>query len=133
MFFILTFCSANTFAQQTPDTAYIDLYLDAMAFFDNKEFTNGIKKGYTLPGFWHSDGFVTPRGEEIYGSISTRGTLHNERHRRLLTLQAGYTYSVLSGFDLRFSAGAYATSASQIDYFYTFTMGFNGALYSRNR
>ena len=39
-------------AQQTADTATIELRLDAMAFFDNKELTSNIKKGYTLPGFY---------------------------------------------------------------------------------
>ena len=50
--FVLTNSAIAAFAQQMSDTAYIGMNLDAMAFFDNKEFTNGIKKGYTLPGFY---------------------------------------------------------------------------------
>ena len=48
---VLALSAFAALAQQSSDTANIALSLDAMAFFDNKEFTNGIKKGYTLPGF----------------------------------------------------------------------------------
>lgn len=107
------------------------------------DYKRGFAAQYTLwlrykglqaeAGFWRGDSFVTPRGEEIFGSISTRGSLnYNEQRRRLLTLQAAYVHSVLSGFDLRFSAGVYAASVGQIDYFYTLTMGFSGALFGRH-
>jgi len=49
---ISTFISIffNSIAQ--PDSSGVGLYLLGQSFFDNKEFTGNIKKGYTHPGFY---------------------------------------------------------------------------------
>ncbi len=53
--------SVNSFAQDSNkmvDTSGFKVRLYSSAFFDNKEFTSDIKKGYTYPGF-----FIQPRVE----------------------------------------------------------------------
>ena len=87
-------------------------------------------------GFWQAHSFINPRGEELFGSVSTVSKNFNQTHRHLITAQATYTRSPMHGFELRFAAGLYAdlcqikarSSQGAADYFYTLTIRFNGPL-----
>lgn len=97
-------------------------------------------KGLTAEaGFWQAKKFFNPRGEELYGSVSTLGVHYNQAVRQLLTAHASYAVGPLQGFELQFTAGLYAdikqikahSSQGAADYFYSLTLRFNGNLLSK--
>jgi len=61
--FVSILLSINSYSQSSncgldKDTTSVKAYLYSSAFFDNKEFTNDIKKGYTHPGFFFQPRFI---------------------------------------------------------------------------
>ena len=58
-------------AKERPDSSRLSLRLNALAFFDNREYSGPIKKGYTLPGF-----FVEPLLAYGHGRFSMEAGLH---------------------------------------------------------
>lgn len=87
-------------------------------------------------GYWESNRFINPRGEELFSSVSTLSSTFNKEKRRLATAKFGYSYHTRSGFGLCFMAGLYAdidqiqqgTSSGTYEYYYTLIMSFGGKL-----
>lgn len=90
-------------------------------------------------GYWQAKHFINPRGEELFGSVSTISSAFNQPHRQLITAQASYTVGPIGGFELRFGAGLYAdinqikanSSQGAADYYYTLTLRYNGQLFRK--
>lgn len=87
------------FRDSLSDSASYGLSFYSSAFFDNKEFTGDIKKGYTLPGFFIQPRIVykpTPKSS-ISGGFHTlyyAGTDSTERFVPVLTLQCALTSNI---------------------------------------
>ena len=74
--FIFTYVllSVDSFSQEVngsidKDTAKIKVQLYSSAFFDNKEFTSNIKKGYTYPGFFFQPRLYFKPSSKTYFSV----------------------------------------------------------------
>lgn len=68
-------------------------------------------------GYWHSNKFVNPRGEELFGSYSFVRPEFNEDIRKLITAKIIYSVEVAKGFNLggKFET-YYDTKASILDW-----------------
>ena len=74
-------------------------------------------------GYWNASGFLNPRGEPIFGSISTVNKIYNEKRRELLTTKLMLKHNYTSGLSI--SAGIetyYDFSSSTLEYAYCFRM-----------
>lgn len=90
-------------------------------------------------GFWKAYKFINPRGEELFGSISTISSDYNKENRHLITSSYNYMYKFKSGFEIGFAAGMYVdlnktlvenSESGTFEYFYTLSMKFNNRIYS---
>lgn len=80
-------------------------------------------------GFWYSNGFVNPRGEELFGSVSTINPIYNESIRRLGTLTLEYQKRFMSSMLLNANFKAYFDFKSNLlEYSYTLRLIFDGEL-----
>ncbi|HRX30249.1 MAG TPA: hypothetical protein P5349_00005 [Tenuifilaceae bacterium] len=80
-------------------------------------------------GYWFSNKFVNPRGEELFGSVSTLGSTFDENTRKLITAEITFFKGTTKNFS--FSAGFngyYDLNNSNFEYSYTFRMKFDGGL-----
>lgn len=90
-----------------------------------------IHRGSTTLEFgqWISDGFINPRGEELYGSLSTIGSEFNEQNRMLTTLSIEYQKHIAADFLVCANAKAYYDFKSGLlEYSYTLRLAYNGEL-----
>lgn len=91
------------------------------------------KKSRIEAGYWKSNSFFNPRGEELYSSISTLDSSFNLVNRSLLTAAYTFTHSSKTGFELSLKAGLYADlgKGGSLEYYYTLIMKFNNKLFTR--
>ncbi|MEW5846398.1 MAG: hypothetical protein AB1777_09055 [Bacteroidota bacterium] len=80
-------------------------------------------------GFWYSNGFVNPRGEELFGSVSTINPIYNQSVRRLGTFTLEYQKRFMSSMLLNANFKAYYDFKSNLlEYSYTLRLIFDGKL-----
>ena len=86
-------------------------------------------------GLWKSTGFVNPKGEELFGSLSTVDSTLNQKDRNLITVNYIYQKLVAKGFTVEFRFDVYYDYKPSIfDYSYTFRMVFDDSfLLNKNR
>ena len=53
-------------------------------------------------GYWHSSGFVNPRGEELFGSYSQVKPVFDSKIRNLYTAKLIYSVEIAKGFSFRY-------------------------------
>jgi len=81
-------------------------------------------------GYWQSSTFVNPRGEELFGSISTVDTTFNQKERNLVTAKFMFSKMVAKGFIVELRLDVYNdVKSSTFDYSYTFRMIFDDQLF----
>jgi len=80
-------------------------------------------------GYWYASSFINPRGEELFGSLSTVNPLFDSKIRKLITCSLEYSKTLHQGFTFGFGVnGYYDTKQGLLDYSYTFKMFFDGEL-----
>ena len=80
-------------------------------------------------GYWHARSFINPRGEELFGSLSTVNPTLDSKVRRLVTCSLEYSKTIQQGFTFGVGVnGYYDTRQGLLDYSYTFRMIFDGEL-----
>ncbi|HDP74274.1 MAG TPA: hypothetical protein ENN49_00055 [Bacteroidales bacterium] len=80
-------------------------------------------------GFWYSHGFVNPRGEELFGSVSTINPIYNQSVRQLGTVAIEYQKRFMSSMLLNANFKAYYDFKSNLlEYSYTLRLMFDGKL-----
>lgn len=92
-------------------------------------------------GLWNAVRFINPRGEELYGCISTINSDFNRKQRNLVVAKCGYDFKLKNSFEIVVHAGIYADlnknlyihkKSGRFEYFYTLIMKFNNRLYHWN-
>lgn len=80
-------------------------------------------------GYWHANTFVNPRGEEIYGSVSTIDPIYDEKKRDLVTIALLYCNKLKNGFGISTGFNSYFDIKSGLfEYSYTFKMFFDSTV-----
>lgn len=88
------------------------------------------RKGLTLEtGFWYSNGFVNPRGEELFGSISAINPINNQKIRRMGTLSIDYHKEFNAEMQINADFRVYYDFHSNLlEYSYTLRLIFDGKI-----
>lgn len=88
------------------------------------------KKVQIEAGYWFSNSFTNPRGEELFGSVSTIGAQLNEKERKLITLAASVRSQLENGLLIsgRFAL-YYDLKKGLPEYCYTLTLTFDKKLF----
>lgn len=80
-------------------------------------------------GQWFSNGFINPRGEELYSSLSTISPAFDTKNRMLTTSSVVYEKTFLNSFALKAFANLYYDAkASTLEYSYTLYLTFDGTV-----
>jgi len=105
-------------------------YLNGNAIYP-KLFVEGSSLRGEL-GYWHASQFVSPNGEELFGSTSTVKPEFDAKIRNLYTAKLIYSVQIAKGFTLggRFET-YYDTKASILDWAFTFRMVFDDEILIR--
>ncbi len=81
---------------------------------------------YLELGQWLSNGFVNPRGEELYGSFSTISPEFDQKRRSLTTLLIQYEKIISNAFTIHANTRAYYDSHNKLmEYSYTLILTFD--------
>lgn len=68
-------------------------------------------------GYWKADSLLLPRGQQIFGSLSTVNPYHNSPSRDIVTANFGFSKNVAQGFSLTGKVQLYhVLTESQLDY-----------------
>jgi hypothetical protein len=79
-------------------------------------------------GYWRASQLILPRGEDIFGSLSTVSPSQNIPERELVTSSVVFRTEIAQGFQLTFGGKVYFDlSNSILDYRYYLTITFNEA------
>ncbi|QKG78980.1 hypothetical protein [Tenuifilum thalassicum] len=82
-------------------------------------------------GQWFSNGFINPRGEELFGSISTINPAYDTEERILTTFSVIYQKNIANGLTIKAYANTYYDiKASTLEYSYTLSLTFDGPMKS---
>ena len=77
-------------------------------------------------GYWYSNGFVNPQGEELYGSISTIDPAYNRWVRQMVTFTLEYEKRFVGNILLNANFKAYYNLISgTLEYSYTLSVALN--------
>jgi len=80
-------------------------------------------------GFWYSNRFVNPHGEELFGSVSAINPIYNQSVRRLGTVTLEYQKRFMSSMLLNANFKVYYDFKSNLpEYGYTLRLTFDGEL-----
>lgn len=83
-------------------------------------------------GYWYANKFVNPRGEELYGSVSTISEAFDASTRELITLQFLFHKTLHRQFVVSTGFNAYIDIRSGLtEYSYVFRMTFDGCVYKK--
>lgn len=83
-------------------------------------------------GYWYAKTFVNPRGEELYGSVSTIDSAFDQETRNLITMQLCFSKKINNQFNVSTGFNAYIDTKNGItEYSYVFRLIFDGKVYSK--